>query len=297
MNDKPIPYTQRWIMAVRPKTLPAAVAPVLVGWAVAYTQRPINWMHAAALLAIAVLLQVGANLVNDVVDFQKGLDSSTRQGPTRVTQAGLLTPRQVWYGVAVVFIISACLGLYLAWSFGWPVILMGLLVFAGAVAYSTGPFPLAQKGLGDLAVMVFFGWMAVCGTVFVLSGTVPVPAWLCATAVGALVTNILVVNNLRDIDVDKTAGRRTIPVTLGYRGGETEYVIMLILAYLVPLVLWLAGWFNPWVLLPLLTLFEGLRLVKAIHAHPEGPQFNLLLAHSARLVLIYSLLFSIGIIA
>ena len=152
-------YLKRWILAARPRTLPAAVSPVLVGWAVALHAGALRWDAALALLGVAVLLQINANLINDVVDFQQGLDTVERLGPLRVTQAGLLTPRQVWLGVGIVFVLAGVLGLYLTFVSGWAVIIMGLAAFAGALAYSTGPFPLAKKGLGDLAVMLFFGFL------------------------------------------------------------------------------------------------------------------------------------------
>jgi len=288
-------YLRRWILAARPRTLPAAVSPVLVGWAVAFHSAPLRWDAALALLGVALLLQVNANLINDVVDFQQGTDTAERLGPLRVTQAGLLTPRQVWMGVVVVFALAGLLGVYLTFVSGWAVVIMGLSAFAGALAYSTGPFPLAKKGLGELAVMLFFGFLAVCGTVFVLAGRVPALAWWGGLAVGALVTNVLVVNNLRDIDTDRKAGRRTLPVRWGYRAGENEYLAMLALAYLTPLALLALGWVNLWGLLPLFSLFRALPLALKIHRVPQGRAFNPLLADTAQLALIYSLLLAAGI--
>jgi 1,4-dihydroxy-2-naphthoate polyprenyltransferase len=288
-------YMQRWILAARPRTLPAAVSPVLVGWAVALHSGTLHWDAALALLGVAVLLQINANLINDVVDFQEGLDTAERLGPLRVTQAGLLTPRQVWTGVGVVFALAGLLGLYLTYVSGWVVVVMGLAAFAGALAYSTGPFPLAKKGLGDLAVMLFFGFLAVCGTVFVLVGHIPALAWWGGLVVGALVTNVLVVNNLRDMPTDRQAGRQTLPVRLGYRGGEVEYLVMLVLAYLTPLILLALGLVNLWVLLPLLSLLKAVPLARKIHDVPEGRAFNPLLGDTAQLALIYSLLLAIGI--
>jgi 1,4-dihydroxy-2-naphthoate polyprenyltransferase len=295
MNTAPPSYLQRWILAARPRTLPAAISPVLVGWAVASAAGPLRWDAALALLGVALLLQINANLINDVVDFQEGLDTAERLGPLRVTQAGLLTARQVWVGVGVVFVLAGLLGLYLTYVSGWAVIAMGLAAFLGALAYSTGPFPLAKKGLGDLAVMLFFGFLAVCGTVFVLVGSVPALAWWGGLAVGALVTNVLVINNLRDRLTDQKAGRRTLPVLFGYRGGEAEYVTMLALAYLTPLVLWALGLVNFWVLLPLLSLLKAVPLAIKLHHVPQGREFNPLLGETAQLALIYSLLLAAGI--
>ncbi|MCE1253036.1 MAG: 1,4-dihydroxy-2-naphthoate polyprenyltransferase [Anaerolineae bacterium] len=298
MNKSPeeISQLQRWILAARPRTLPAAVAPVLVAWGLAIRYNAFRPDAALVLLLIALLLQINANLINDVIDYQKGLDTAERLGPLRMTQAGLLSPRQVWTGVAVVFALAGLAGLYLTLIAGLPVIIMGLAAFVGALAYSTGPFPLASKGVGELAVLAFFGFLAVCGSVFVMMGSVPALAWWCATAVGALTVNILVVNNLRDIDNDRKAGRRNIPVVFGYAGGEAEYIGMQVLAYVIPLLVWLSGLAGITILLPWLSLWYAFRLARAIHNRPQGRQFNPLLGSTAQLVLFYSLLMAVGVI-
>ena len=287
---------KNWILAARPRTVPAAISPVFVGWAIAFNNESFRWDIALVLLGVSLLLQINANLINDVVDFQKGLDTNERLGPLRVTQSGLLTPRQVWTGVGVVFLVAGMLGIYLAMVAGFPVIVMGLLAFSGAMAYSTGPFPLAEKGLGDLGVILFFGFLAVCGTVFVLTGTVPAIAWWGGLAVGGMVTNVLVINNLRDIQTDRIAGRHTLPVVFGYRGGELEYNLMIGMAYLIPVGLWIERLSSVWVILPWLTLFEAIRLSIKIHHKPDGPAFNPLLAETARLSLFFSILFALGIV-
>jgi 1,4-dihydroxy-2-naphthoate polyprenyltransferase len=292
----PIPYFKRWVLAVRPRTLPAAISPVLVAWGIALKAGSFRLDLALALLGVALLMQINANLINDVVDYQKGLDTAERLGPIRVTQAGLLSPRQVWTGVAVVFALASLLGVYLLWVAGLPVLVMGLSIFIGALAYSTGPYPLATKKLGELAVLAFFGLLAVCGSVFVLTGSVSALAWWCGLAEGCLIINVLVINNLRDRDNDRKAGRRNIPVVFGYRGGEIEYDAMLLLAYLIPVILWIGGLAGMGVLLPLLSLWEAIALVRSIHAVPQGRAFNPLLARTARLALFYSILLAVGLL-
>jgi 1,4-dihydroxy-2-naphthoate polyprenyltransferase len=291
-----IPYIKRWILAARPRTLPAAISPVLVAWGIALKAGSFRLDAALALLGVALLLQINANLINDVVDYQKGLDTAERLGPLRVTQAGLLTPRQVWTGVFVVFALAGLLGVYLLFIAGLPVIIMGLAAFIGALAYSTGPYPLATKGLGELAVLAFFGLLAVCGSVFVLIGSVPALAWWCGVIVGCLIINVLVINNLRDLENDRKAGRRNIPVIFGYRGGEMEYVLMLVVAYLLPLILWISGRTGIGILLPFLSLWNAISLIRRIHAIPQGRAFNPLLAETARLALFYSILLAVGLL-
>ena len=234
-----------------PRT-PLPVLIVVVGAGVAYAEGAfanhiLRLLPLLAALLIAVLLQVGANLVNDVADFERGTDTGERLGPTRVTQTGLLTPKQVWLFAALTFGVAALAGLYLVILSGWVALVIGVFSILAAYLYSVGPAPMAQYGFGDLFVWIFFGYTGVCGTVYVLLGWVPAAAWLAATGVGALVTAILVVNNIRDIQTDKQAGRRNIPVVLGRRAGEIEYGLLLGCAALVPMMLVLLKWSSPWV--------------------------------------------------
>ena len=182
---------QRWVLGARPRTLPAASSPVLIGWGAALGLGQFRLMPALAALLCALLIQIAANLINDVVDFQKGTDTAERLGPLRVTQAGLLTPRQVWVGIAVIIGLAALTGLYLAFTAGPVVLIIGAACLLGAFAYTTGPFPLAKNGLGDLFALLFFGLVGVCGTVFVLVGKVPASAWWGGLGAGVQITNIL----------------------------------------------------------------------------------------------------------
>jgi len=287
---------QRWMLAIRPKTLPAAAAGVVAGCGVAFTLEQFHIGAALAALCGALLIQVGANLVNDVADFYRGADTKARLGPTRVTHTGLLSAGQVWSGVVIVFALAGLAGVYMTFVAGWPVIVIGLASILAAIAYTAGPCPLAYIGLGDLFVMIFFGFIAVCGTVFVVGGRVPESAWWVAVAVGALTVNILVVNNIRDIETDRKAGRKNIPVVLGRKAAEWEFALMLALAFLVPLLLIVRDLASCWVLLTLLSLPRGLKLWKMLHSGLEGPPLNDTLANTAQMLLLYSVLLAIGFV-
>jgi 1,4-dihydroxy-2-naphthoate octaprenyltransferase len=209
-----------WLLAARPATLPAAVVPVLVGTAAAVgggaAPRPGPFVGA---LAAAVLIQVGTNLANDYFDYRKGADTIARLGPTRVTQSGLVAPSTVRAATALTFGLAALIGLYLVWVGGWPILVVGLLSILSGIAYTGGPWPLGYHGLGDLFVFVFFGVVAVTGSAYLQTGQLEPFALLASVPVGMLVTAILVVNNLRDVETDRAAGKRTLADRR--RGGST----------------------------------------------------------------------------
>ena len=282
-------------MAVRPKTLPAALAPVLVGIALALSDKVFALLPALAAMGGALLLQIGVNLANDYFDFKKGIDSVDRLGPIRVTQTGLISPKQVMVGIVVTFGCSLLVGFYLVMVGGWPILFAGTASILSALAYSGGPCPLASLGLGDLFVFVFFGLVAVCGTYYVQALTL---TWLvmgAAVPVGFLITAILVVNNLRDIEGDAKAGKRTLAVRLGVKGSRMEYVLLLVAAYSVPVILWLMGACSITVLLPLLTLPLAIPLGHLVGTR-SGLVLNQALASTARLALLYSILFGLGLL-
>jgi 1,4-dihydroxy-2-naphthoate octaprenyltransferase len=251
-------------------------------------------LPATAALAGALLLQIGANLANDVFDFEKGADTEERLGPPRVTQLGLLTPAAVRRGVAAVFAAAAVVGLYLVAVGGWPIALVGALSIAAGLAYTGGPYPLGYHGLGDLAVFLFFGPVAVAGTHYVQALTPSGLAIAVSLPVGALATAILVVNNLRDIETDAKAGKRTLAVRIGRRKTCFEYVGLLTFAYSLVPDFWLVGSASAWVMLPLLTLPRALLLAYRILTSTDGPTLNAALAATAQLVFVFSLLFAVG---
>lgn len=282
-------------MASRPKTLPAALAPVLVGMALAYADGGFRWLPALAAAAGALLLQIGANFANDYFDFFKGADTHERLGPTRVTASGLIGHGELRWGMVAVFGLAGLAGLYLIYVGGWPILAIGVASILGALLYTGGPFPFGYHGLGDFFVFIFFGLVAVGGTYYVQTLTLTPLVLLAATPVGALITNILVVNNYRDIETDARAGKRTLAVMLGRRGARMEYLLLLAVAYLVPLALWLGFGWTPWVMLPWLTLPLAVPLVRAMFTSIDGPTLNVTLAGTARLSLFFGLLFALGI--
>jgi 1,4-dihydroxy-2-naphthoate polyprenyltransferase len=283
-------------MAIRPATLTAAAAPVLVGTAVAYAAGGFRSGPALAALAGAFLLQIGANLANDVFDYEKGADTADRLGPTRVVQSGLLSPAAVRAGMAVTFSLALAVGIYLVWVAGPVIVVIGLLSIAAAIAYTGGPYPLAYNGLGDIAVLIFFGFVAVGGTAFVQAGHVPGLAWWAALPVGALTTAILVVNNIRDIETDAATGKRTLAVRLGRPGAVAEYAFLLAVAYAVPLILVLAERLTIWALLPLGTLPLAVGLFRRVRDE-RGRALNPALGGTARLLFLFGALFALGIFA
>ncbi len=225
---------QIWILAARPKTLPAAAAPVIVGVGTALAEGVFRAGPATAALLGALLIQIGTNFANDYFDFQKGADNEARLGPTRVTQAGLLAAREVAAGMWIAFGLASLAGLYLIIQAGWPVLLIGLASILAGIAYTGGPFPFGYHGLGDFFVFVFFGPVAVVGTYFVQSGAASPAAVWSSLPIGSLATAILVVNNLRDIETDAIAGKHTLAVRLGRSGTRLEYLLLGVISYLVP---------------------------------------------------------------
>ena len=285
-----------WILAARPRTLPAAIAPVMLGSATAVADNSFGWLPAVAALIVALLLQIGVNLANDYFDYLKGIDTQDRLGPPRVTQSGLIPAKQVKAGMILIIILSLIPGIYLLIIGGLPVLIIGLACICAALAYSGGPFPLASHGLGDLFVFIFFGLVAVCGTYYVQALRLTPLVWLMGVIEGLLITAILVVNNLRDIQSDHQTGKRTLAVIIGNRGSRLEYVLLLAGAYAIPIILWLSGRMSAWVMLPLISLPTALSLIRLIWKNPGDLILNQALAKTAKLALVYSLLLSIGLI-
>jgi 1,4-dihydroxy-2-naphthoate polyprenyltransferase len=284
-----------WVLAARPKTLSAASVPVLVGSACAYAVGGFRLAPALAALAGALLLQIGANFANDVYDYEKGADTAERLGPTRAVQAGLLSPQAMKRGMFAVFALALLSGIYLTVVAGPIILLIGVASIISAIAYTGGPYPLGYNGLGDLFVFVFFGPVAVAGTTFVQVGAVPALALWCSLPVGALATAILVVNNLRDCEQDEKVGKRTLAVRWGERAVLWEYGLLLAFAYAVPLYLATSSAQGRFVLLPLTTLPLARRLLRAV-ATERGRDLNLRLAGTAKLLLLFGVLFALGVL-
>jgi 1,4-dihydroxy-2-naphthoate polyprenyltransferase len=282
-----------WVLACRPVTLTAAVVPVLVGVAVARTSGAVRVLPALAALVGAILIQIATNFANDVFDHEKGADTAERLGPTRATQSGLLSARQVRSGMLVVVALAVLVGGYLAAVAGWPIVAIGVASIASGVAYTAGPYPLGYHGLGDVFVFLFFGFVAVLGTAFVAIGAVPPVAWIAALPVGAIATAVLVVNNVRDRATDVVAGKRTLAVRFGRAAAIGEYVALLLVAYAAPVgIAALLG--SAWPLLPLATAPIAVRLVASLRGN-EGKALNPVLASTAKLLLAHGVLLAAGL--
>ncbi len=298
-SDAPIePSMSRfavWMMAIRPPTLTAAVVPVAVGTAVALHHGVRAPLAALAALLGALALQAGANLANDLSDFRRGADTDDRLGPVRVTQRGLLTERQVTTGVVVCFALATVAGLYLTYLGGWPIVAIGLASMLAAVTYTGGPWPFGYRGLGEVFVFIFFGVVAVAGTYYVQTGTVTGDVFAASVPVALTVTAILVVNNVRDIDTDRVAGKYTLAVYLGRSLARTELVVTVVGAYVAAAALWFLGDFSIWVLLSWLSVPAAVLPVAAVLRRTEGPPLNAALRAMARLHLIFGLLLAIGL--
>lgn len=282
-------------MASRPRTLPAATAPVIVGSAAAFSTGHFDLLPALAALIGALLLQIGANFANDVFDYQSGADTAERIGPVRVTSAGLLSPIQVKIGMWLVFGLAALCGLYLLLHAGWVVVIIGVLSILAAIAYTAGPYPLGYHGLGELTVFVFFGLAAVCGTYFVQALRVDAIAVWVALPMGLLTVAILIVNNLRDVKTDQISGKMTLAARFGTIWAQREYVVVVAAAYLIPIIMWLTGTASAFVLATWLSLPMFISLTRGIFTLVGRP-LNRMLAQTGQLVLVYGLCLSAGLI-
>ena len=292
----PRPSTfQAWKLATRLPTLTAAVSPVAVGTGVAVHLDVFDLLPALAALTGALLLQVGANFANDVFDFKKGADTTDRLGPPRATQMGFVSARQMLTGMWVTFALAMAVGVYLVYVGGWPIVAVGLASIAAAVIYTGGPWPIGYHALGDLFVFVFFGLVAVVGTYYVQAGDTTGLAIAAAVPVGCTVTQILVVNNLRDIPTDRRTGKITLGVILGDRGTRVWFVILLVVALVVPAGISFfssAEW--AWVAAPA-SLPWAVKPFRAVIAGVEGRALNPVLKATARYNLVLGLLLALAI--
>jgi 1,4-dihydroxy-2-naphthoate polyprenyltransferase len=295
--ETPVRSARPWLLAARPKTLTASLAPVIVGTGLAYGLSPAPvrpWLAALALLS-AACIQVATNLVNDAADFEKGADTAERLGPTRVTQSGLLQGRHVMLAAAAFFALAAVLGIPLMVAGGLPILVIGLLSIAAGYAYTAGPFPLAYLGLGEIFVILFFGVAAVKGMAYVLAGQSLSPwAELASVQVGLQSATLLAVNNFRDIAGDRRAGKHTLAARWGEAFARREVAVLVALPYLL-CAFWVPTGRTGAVLLPLLTLPIAGRLVRAVWNEPPSRRFNLFLAQSALLQLLFSILLALGL--
>ncbi len=284
-----------WLVAARPPTLLAAVAPVLVGSGLAAAEDVFRWDAFVAVLAGAVLINLAANFANDASDAKRGTDTADRIGPPRAVATGLLTARQVWTGSAIVVGLAAILGAYLAWISSWVIIVIGVASVLAMLGYTGGPWPYGYRALGELFVFIFFGPVAVVGSRYVHDTTAPLDAWLLAIPVGFLVTAILVTNNVRDIDTDRVVGKRTLAVVLGRTATRVLFAALIIGAFVLIAVFAAVGATQAGTLLALLALPFALQPIRIVSTKVDGPSLISALKANARLHVIVGLLLAIGV--
>ncbi len=285
-----------WLMASRLRTLPAAVAPVLVGTALAGFQHVFHPLRFLAALLGAVFIQVGTNLSNDYSDARRGADAEDRLGPVRVTAGGLVPPRRVLVATYVSFGIAVLFGVYLIVVAGWQLLLVGAASILAGVLYTGGPRPYGYEGLGEVFVFLFFGIVAVAGSYFVQVKHLSWEAFALAVPVGLIAAGILVVNNVRDIESDRRAGKRTLAVRLGRHRTRVMFAAVVYLAYLLAPVTWIFGPLKPWLLLSWLTLPLAAAVIRTVRNHADGPSLNGALARTGLLQLIFCALLSAGLL-
>ncbi len=284
---------QIWFLAARPKTLPAAASPVIIGCALAWSAGAFHPLAAIAALVGAVLIQIGTNFANDYFDFKKGTDDDSRLGPLRVTQAGLVSPQTMKRATICVFGLALLVGIYLVMRGGWPIVVIGLLSILFGVLYTGGPYPLGYNGLGDIFVLIFFGPVAVGGTFYVQALDITVPVLIAGIAPGLFSVAILSVNNLRDLDNDRSAGKKTLAVRFGRNFTIAEYIGCILFACAIPAVLYFSFNAAPWALVSCMTALLAIPTIRAV-CTKSGEVLNNTLAATGRLLFAFSLLFAIG---
>jgi 1,4-dihydroxy-2-naphthoate octaprenyltransferase len=284
-------------MAARVRTLPAAVAPVLVGTSLALGAGRFRALAFVAALLGAVFIQVGTNLSNDYSDARRGADTEDRLGPVRVTAGGLVPPGMVLFATYVTFGLAVLCGAYLVAVAGWELLAVGAASILAGVLYTGGPRPYGYEGLGEVFVFLFFGIVAVSGSYFVQVQELPWQAFACAVPVGLLASAILVVNNVRDLETDRRAGKRTLAVRLGRERTRTLYTVMVAGAFVLAPLPWLLGSMTPWLLLPWCAIPLAIPLVKVVRTRVDGPSLNAALAKAGALQLLFCVLFAAGILA
>lgn len=293
MSGQQLSIFEIWMAAARPKTLAAAIVPVAVGSAMAYRAGSFKVSASVIALLVALLIQIGTNFTNDLYDFLKGADTKKRLGPLRVMNAGLVSEPQMRGAIYIVFGLAFMLGMILVVQTSWWLLAVGIFSIISGLAYTAGPYPLAYNGLGDIFVFIFFGLVATAGTFYVNAETVTIASLISSVPVGLLITNILVVNNYRDADQDKIAGKRTTAVIFGKGFAKFQYITSLLLAFAVPVWIYSKGYSDYGMMLVFLLLIPALFLVKGFLTR-HGAELNKTLENTAKFTAAYGLTYSIG---
>ncbi len=284
-----------WFLASRPKTLLAAVVPVMVGSALAISMKKFYLPYSLVALFCSILIQIGTNFTNDLYDYLKGSDTVKRKGPRRVLASGLISVKKMKVAITIVFGLTFILGLYLVFSTGLLILWVGILSILAGIVYTAGPFPLAYHGLGDVFVFIFFGIVGTMGTFYLHTQEISSLAFIVSIPVGALITNILVVNNYRDIDEDREANKKTLAVILGKEFSRWQFILLITISYLTSVILHFVFHFSYWILLPFVTVPLTIVLIKMLNTF-KGEELNKTLELSAKFAGLFGLLFSIGLI-
>lgn len=283
-----------WVMAARPKTLSAAVVPIVSSLGLVLSKGvQIQWWIVACALLASFFIQIGTNFVNDAMDFKKGADTETRLGPQRVTQQGIFTFKQVMTMATLCFAMAVAFGIPLVIHGGWPIVMIGLVSVTMGYAYTSGPFPLAYRGLGDLFVIIFFGLVAVGGMYYLLTGDYSIEAFVLGLQIGFLSTVLIAINNLRDIQADKLVNKKTLAVRLGVKPAKV-WICFLIVAPYIAGYYWLFQNKIYFYAVPMLCLPLGISVMKKIIRTEPSAQYNKFLAQSSAYALLFSLLFFLG---
>ncbi len=284
-----------WIIAARPKTLWAGVSPVVIGAAMAFSDGAFHAPSVLCALLGALLLQIGANFANDYSDFMRGTDTADRIGPTRATQAGLIAPNVMKRATVLVFLLACLPGLYIVFRGGWPFAVIGLLSIMCAILYTGGPYPLGYFGLGDVSALIFFGPVATGGTYYLQTFQLPAAVVVAGLAAGLFSVAILTVNNLRDIEEDRRAGKRTLAVRFGRTFARFEYAACItIAAVVIPVVLCVMTRGHVACLASAAVLLLAVPVVRVVFTQTDGPSLNKALARTGKLLLVFAILFSLG---
>ncbi len=291
-----LPSWKAWVLAFRPKTLTAALLPIIAATAlVQFEGIAFAWWIPVLSLLASFFIQIGTNLINDAVDFKRGADTEERIGPIRVTQKGIFTARQVWLVGSLFFLAAVLCGIPLVMHGGWPIVAIGVFSVLFGYAYTAGPFPLAYLGLGDLFVILFFGLIAVGGLVFLMTGEWQVPALILGLQIGLHATVLIAINNLRDVNQDLKVNKKTVPVRFGQKFAKFEIAALVLTPFILNLY-WLSHAGLWAALLPLITLPLGLKIVTLVHETGPSPEYNRFLAMSAALHLLFGCLLSLGLV-
>ncbi|MCH8942591.1 MAG: 1,4-dihydroxy-2-naphthoate polyprenyltransferase [Bacteroidetes bacterium] len=284
-----------WILASRPKTLPAAIVPIIVGSSLAYSEEKFILLNSLIALFCSLLIQIGTNFVNDLYDFLKGSDKKDRKGPQRVLANGIISVNEMKIGSVLTFLLAFVAGLYLVYIGGIIILIIGIASILAGIAYTAGPFPLAYNGLGDLFVFIFFGIVATMGTYYVNTFEFSLLSFLASIPVGALITNILLVNNYRDINEDKIANKKTTTVIFGKIFTRRQYIFLIVFSYIIPVTFFVFFNYSYLIFLPFLSIPLSAYLIKMLYTL-DGEALNKALELSAKLSGLYGILFSIGLI-